>query len=291
MGKKKNREFWESAIMNNATFRQYYNRLTELSISMFEWKNLPSTIDERFLELTLFLNGQAVFFFDTDMGVSGEFLALQNATSGDLNVYNIPKIRIAYANNGYNKQLSIDNSVIIYNNLLRTNSQLDVEMFAKRLYNIDRTIDVNVNAQKTPLLILCDENERLTLENLYMQYDGNMPVIKGNSKLNPNAFTVLNTNAPYVAEKLSTLKREIWNEALTYLGISNVNTAKKERLITDEVMRNQGGTVASRYSRLLARKEACKKINEMFGLDIDCDYRRDTQVYDTESIIGGEDIE
>lgn len=274
--RKKERQFWESAIMNNATFRQYYNRLVELSISMFEWKNLPESVDPRFLELTLFTDGQAVFFEDEVMG----YLTLQNAMGGGFDVYRIPTNRRAYAVNGYQKQLTNEDSVIIYNNYLHTNSMLDVQMFAKRLYNLDRAIDVNANAQKTPILLLCDDSERLTLENMYMQYDGNKPVIKGVKGLNPNAFTVLKTDAPYVADKLYQLKTQIWNEALTYLGISNINITKKERLITDEVTRNQGGTIASRYSRLQSRREACKKINEMFDLDIWCDYREDFQEID-----------
>lgn len=274
--RKKERQFWESATMNNATFRQYYNRLVELSISMFEWKNLPESVDPRFLELTLFTDGQAVFFEDEVMG----YLTLQNAMGGGFDVYRIPTNRRAYAVNGYQKELTNEDSVIIYNNYLHTNSMLDVQMFAKRLYNLDRAIDVNANAQKTPILLLCDDTERLTLENMYMQYDGNKPVIKGVKGLNPNAFSVLKTDAPYVADKLYQLKTQIWNEALTYLGISNINITKKERLITDEVTRNQGGTIASRYSRLQSRREACKKINEMFGLDIWCDYREDFQEID-----------
>lgn len=284
MSRRKDRQFWESAIMNNSTFRQYYNRLVELSISMFEWKNLPDSVDPRFLELTLFTDGQAVFFEDEVLG----YLALQNAMGGGFDVYRIPTNRRAYAVNGYQKQLDENDSVIIYNNYLHTNSMLDVQMFAKRLYNLDRAIDVNANAQKTPILLLCDDSERLTLENMYMQYDGNKPVIKGVKGLNPNAFTVLKTDAPYVADKLYQLKTQIWNEALTYLGISNMNITKKERLISDEVTRNQGGTIASRYSRLQARREACKKINEMFGLDIWCDYREDFQEIDNDNdtIIG-----
>lgn len=283
--RKREREFWESAAMNNATFRQYYNRLVELSISMFEWKNLPETIDQRFLELTLFTDGQAVFFEDEVMG----YLTLQNAMGGGFNVYRIPTKRRAYAVNGYQKQLTDEDSVIIYNNYLHTNSMLDVQMFAKRLYNLDRAIDVNANAQKTPILLLCDDSERLTLENMYMQYDGNKPVIKGIKGLNPNAFSVLKTDAPFVADKLYQLKTQIWNEALTYLGISNINVVKKERLITDEVTRNQGGTIASRYSRLQSRREACKKINKMFGLDIWCDYREDFQEIDfNEDTVKGE---
>ena len=283
---KRDRQFWESASLNNATFRQYYNRLTELSISMFEWKNLPDTVDPRYLELTLFTDGQAVFFKDEEIG----FLALQNAKGGKFNVYRIPVNRRAYAVNGYQKDLTDKDSVIIFNNYLHNNSRLDVEMFARRLYNLDRAIDVNANAQKTTVLIQCDETQRLTMLNLYKKYDGNEPFIFGDKNLNPNAIKTLKTDAPYVADKLYQLKTQIWNEALTYLGISNINITKKERLITDEVTRNQGGTIASRYSRLEARRDACREINKMFGLDIWCDYREDYQALSEEVLTDGDDV-
>lgn len=282
MKRGKDRAFWESAWTNNATFMQYYNRLTELSISMFEWKNLPPTIDPRFMELTLFADGQAVFFKDEVLG----YLCLQNILGGEFDVYRVPIKRRAYAVNGYQKDLTRDDSVIIFNNYLHTNSMLDVRMFAKRLYNLDRAIDVNANAQKTPILIQCDETQRLTMLNVYKQYQGNEPVIFGDKNLNTNGVKVLQTNAPYVCDKLYQLKTQIWNEALTYLGISNINVQKKERLITDEVTRNQGGTIASRYSRLESRREACKKINDMFGLNIWCDYREDYQQIDPENTTG-----
>ena len=282
--KRKNREFWESAKMNNGTYIQYYNRLMELSISMFEWKNLPATIDSRFLELTLFSDGMSVFFKDDILG----FLALKTTIGGHLNVYQIPTDRMAYASNGYQKHLNGDDSVIIFNNMIHTNSLLDVEIYAKRLYNLDRAIDVNANAQKTPILITCEESQRLTLKNMYMQYDGNQPVIFADKNLNPNSLKVLTTGSPYVADKLYTLKTQIWNEALTYLGISNLNIQKKERLVSDEVTRNQGGVIASRYSRLNARRQACEEINKMFGLDIDVDYRQDYREADDEVMFAGD---
>lgn len=270
--------FWESAKRNNRTYIQYYNRLMELAISMFEWKNLPDSIDPRFIELTLFAEGMAVFFKDEVLG----YLCLRTMIGGNLSVYQIPTDRTAFASNGYHKKLNDEDSVIIFNNLIHTNSMLEVEMYANRLYNLDRAIDVNANAQKTPVLITCDEPQRLTMRNLYQKYEGNEPFIFGDKNLNPNALKVLKTDAPYVADKLYTLKSQIWNEELTYLGISNINIQKRERLITDEVTRNQGGTIASRYSRLEARRNACKEINRMFGLDIWCDYREDYQVIDDE---------
>ncbi len=281
----KKREFWQSAKYNTATFLQYYNRLVELSIAMFEWKNVPPSVDTRFLELTLFAKGQAVFLVDEVMGP----LALQVATGGRLSVYNIPMSRRAIASNGYNNPLTEDNSVLIFNNMLHTPSMLDVQMFALRLSNLDRIIDVNADAQKTPVLIRADERQRLTLLNLYKQYDGNEPFIFADKALNTDGLTVLKTDAPYIADKIYTLKTQIWNEALTYLGISNINVQKKERLITDEVTRNQGGTIASRYSRLESRREACKKINDMFGLNMWCDYREEYQSIDgADDTINGE---
>ena len=273
MGRKRDTQFVESAYMNNRTYMQYYNRLTELALSMFEWQNLPKTVDQRYLEMCLFSDGMCVFFEDEVLG----YLGLRCMIGGKLNVYQIPTDRRAYATNGYQKELDGTNSVIIFNNYLHTNSMLDVEMFSKRLYNLDRAIDVNANAQKTPVLIQCDESQRLTMKNLYKQYEGNEPFIFGSKGLDANGLKVLQTGAPYVADKLYELKTQIWNEALTYLGISNINVVKKERMITDEVTRNQGGTVASRYSRLESRRQACKQINEMFGLDIWVDYREDFQ--------------
>ena len=85
-----------------------------------------------------------------------------------------------------------------------------------------------------------------------------------------------------MADKIYQLKTQIWNEALTYLGISNLNIQKKERLISDEVTRNQGGTIASRYSRLESRREAVKKINDMFGTNIEVNYREDYQQPDND---------
>ena len=288
MSRRNKTQFSESALYNNGTYGFYLERLTELAISMFEWKDLPESIDPRFLELTLFSDGQAVFFKDDELGKDGEFLALQVIINGKLNVYRVPVRRRAFAVNGYNKQLDINNSVIIYNNYLRTNSYKMCVLYAKKLYNLDRIIDVNSNAQKTPVLIRVSETQRLTAQNVYKDWEGNMPVIYGDKELDPKILSVLRTDAPYISDKIYQLETQYWNEALTYLGISNLNIQKKERLVSDEVVRSQGGTIASRYSRLQARREACDKINAMFGLNISVDYREDFREADDETMFTGD---
>lgn len=279
-----NKDFWESSYMNNREFIQYYNRFVELSVSMFAW-DLPDTVDPRFLELNLFAKGRAVFFKDDVLG----YLALPARLGGRWDVYNKPTDRVAYARNGYQQNLDPTNSVIIYNNFLRTNSMQTVEIYARRLYDIDRAIDVNIKAQKTPILIRTNEKNRLTMKNLYMQYDGNAPFIFADKSLDPSDLSVLQTDAPFVAQDLQQIKTEIYNECLTYLGISNVNFTKRERLIRDEVTRNQGGTIANRYSRLMARKQACEEIGKIFGVKCDVEYREDFLL--TNDVLEAEDEE
>lgn len=279
---------FETSLHDNMESYYYYiDRLTELSISMFEWVNLPDTVDERFLETTLFTNGCAVYFNDEVLGN----LALPVAINGQWNVYKIPIRRRAYSVNGYqNGDLTIDNSVMIYNNMIRTNSIRAVRMYARRLWDLDRSIDVNARAQKTPVLLQGTEQQRLTLLNAYKELDGNSPVIMADKDfdLRNGPISCITTEAPYVADKLYQLKTEIWNEALTYLGISNLNIQKKERLVADEVTRNLGGTIASRYSRLEMRRKAADEINQMFGTEIEVNYREDYREADDEVMFAGD---
>lgn len=284
MRKRRRTDFGESAVKNSVAYNQYVERLTELSISMFDWKNLPDTVDPRYMELALFSDGMTVFFKDDIIG----YLCLKVMATQPWSVYEIPLGRRAYAVNGYQKELTDKDSVIIYNNMIHTNSLTMVRMFAERLYSLDRIVEINANAQKTPLLVQGSETQRLTLKNLYKEYEGNSPVIFGDKNLDLNALKVLKTDAPYIADKIYQLKTQMWNEALTYLGISNLNIQKKERLISDEAIRSQGGTIASRYSRLESRREACEQINKMFGLDIEVDFREDFRQTDDEYMIEGE---
>lgn len=277
-------EFWYSGQMNNRLYAHYYRYLTELAVSMFEWKNLPDTVDERYMELCLFSQGQAIFFKDEVLG----YLCLNNAVQGKFNVYRIPEYRRAYAANGYQKKLSMNDSVIIYNDYLRGNTMLAVRNYAEMLYDIDQTIRINAKAQKTPVLIACDESERMSMQNLYMKYEGNQPVIYGTKELKGNTLQVLKTDAPDVTKNLYELKTKYFNEALTYLGISNINIQKKERLVADEVSRMVGGTIASRYQRLEMRRKACEEINKMFGLELECNYRDDFREADDEVMFEGE---
>lgn len=261
----------EARWFNDATFFDYYTRLKEIAVNQFEWINLPPTCDARFMELVLFEFGYCLFFRHA---VNLAYLTLQCTLQGPLNIYRIPIMRRAYSNTRFTQECSDQDSVIIWNNYLRQPTATTMYLYAQRLTNIQRTIDVNINAQKTPNLLAGSQAQQKTLKALYSQWQGNEPVIFGDKSLAETPIICLKTDAPQAYPTLMDAKERIWNEAMTYLGIDNANTSKRERLITDEVESNNGQLMINRYTRLNTRKEACKWINDLFGLDVDVRYRR-----------------
>ena len=287
--KKQTAQFYDS-LFDALSYQSFYrDRLTDIALSCVKWKNLPEEIDPRFLEWCLFYDGMAIFFKDD---ITEKFVCIQVMPSGQFNMYRIPKERTAYAVNGYqNSDLNEHNSVIIYNNLLRKPSVQDIEIYAKKLTNIDLTLNVNVNAQKTPIAIICDETQRLTFQQLYQNYAGNMPFIFGDKGLNLDNVKSINTQAEYKGDELNKLKTDIWNEALTYLGVSNVQYQKKERINTEEINRSMGGAFASRRSRIKARQNAVEEINKMFGLSIEVDFEDEVDKIDNNGYNSNEGVE
>ena len=255
-------------IINNRTFIDYLDRLRMLATSLFTWKNLDDiagTGASRFLEQSLYDNGRACFVKDDELG----FMVLNVNPSDKLNIYLLPTHVNAWSI-GYNKMYDFDDIVYIMNNELQKPTLASLELFANRLYETERTIDINLQAQKTPILIEGDTKTILTLKNVYMQYSGNTPFIFGNKQFDiSNKLNVLKTDAPYLIDKLDVHKHQIFNDALTVLGIDNANTDKKERLITNEVESNEQLVKYYLNCWYKTRKKACDEINEKFLKDND----------------------
>ena len=260
----------KAAWRNTIAFDHYYNQLLNLAMSCFEWSNLPEEIDERYLELTLCQEGKIAYFDDDVMGN----IVMKYAENAQPNIYNNPVRIHAYSHTGYSRMLEFDEFEPIFNNYTRTPIIFDLKWYAEKLAAIDRTIEINVNAQKTPVILKVDPNNRFSLVNMFEQYNGNTPLIVADRSLDMEGMQVMKLDAPYVAEQLNDLKAGIMNECLTMLGIDNSNLNKKERLITNEVVTNLGNVMAMRYTRLDARREAVERINKKFGTNIEVDYRQ-----------------
>ena len=268
----KDMKFLDSALMNSETYFDYVERFKKICLSMFEWVNLPESMNARYLEECLYYKGQASLLKDELYG----FINTQCASNGYLNIYGLPTSLNCYSyqyNSIRNLYTGLDgredkDCVLVMNNWQRIPTASTIELFCQRLAEAEMTAQVNIKAQKTPVLIVVDENQRLMMENLYSQYDGNRPFIFGDkNQVGDGVVKSISTGAEFIADKIMDYKKQIWNEALQFLGINTLQTEKKERLITDEASSNNELINLNLQSMLIPRQEACKQFNKLFGLE------------------------
>lgn len=263
--------FTDAMLMNNQTYIDYLERMKKICLSMFEWQNLPESMNARFLEMCLYYNGQACMLYDNEMG----FLNLMASDGGYVNVYGLPteincySYRFNQTRSLYTTDIGAEKDkecILVMNNYERVPTASTVTLFCYRLSLADRVLDTNLKALRTPVLITTDQKQYFTLKKMYEEYDGNTPAIFADKNLiSPDALKVLKTDAPILLDDVLQYKREIWNEFLSFIGLQNLSE-KKERLISNEVDSNNELINMNLQALLIPRKEACKQFNEKFGL-------------------------
>lgn len=272
-------------MANNMTFSYYYYKLTLIARSLFEWENLPNNMDERWIEKYLFTSGKCIFFKDPNMG----FMVAGLAQQGSINCYGDPTSVYPVAENytySGKELINGENCYVIRNNDLMLPNFPIVRHYSYKLCNIDRAIDVNIEAQKTPIIVRCSDKQRLSLKNAINQRRDNEPVIWSSDLADINEMVdTLNLNAPAVFKDLQTQKHMILNEVFTDFGINNANMDKRERMVSNEVEANNEQVKASEDVMLKVRQEACKQINRIFGTNISVKRRKLEQIPEYEDII------
>lgn len=274
----------------SVTYSTWFNRLYNIAISRFEWLNLPDTCNEKFIEQVLFFNGFMVGYKDTALN---SFLIMPCTNNSVLDIFGYPAKVNAYGYNGYisqnltpytitlGQEPTRADAALLYANYSRCPDLPAVLYFARKLTKIDRTIDVNINVQKTPYIISCGENQRLTVANMFKQVDNFEPAIITTKFYGLNGekpINVMDLKPPFVADKMQTLKRQVYQEALTFLGIEANTSEKAERQVTEELTANMGETESMRQSPLASRKQFCKEFNKIYGTNIDVKFRSDLQL-------------
>lgn len=309
MGKRKTRSALEDAtLVNNATYFDYLERFKKIALSLFEWTNLPESMDARFLERCLYYTGQAAMLYLEPYG----YINTKSATAGNLNLYGLPTQIRCYSygqinenrNVFYGKTTGTDEgdesarlgdqgedkntgAILVLNNWEGMATANTIELFAYRMYTVERAIDVNIKAQKTPYIVLTNEDERLSMVNAMNQIDKNAMMIVGEKNtFDPNAIRTLNTQAPYIADKLTDYKHSIWNEFLTFMGVDNISE-KRERMISAETMSNNECVNLNLQSYLQPRLRAAKQFNEKYGMNVEVKLRSDIYniIKSSESIV------
>lgn len=295
----KNYKIEDPNVLNDMTFVDYLMRLEILARSIFDW-TIPKSMNAHYLEKTLYFNGESALLKHDGYG----YINMKCARSGGLNLYDYPTELHCYSheftverslyigllpdNNEYEEAILVQNrwdSIPTYDSIF---------LFAKRLADCDRVSDVNLDRQRTPWILLVDEKQRLTVENLLNQVNSNSSYVVGNKgNLNPDNFKSIDIRAPFVIDKIQEYKRQIWNEVLTFLGINNLADEKKERMVESEINSNNEVINLNLQSFFAPRKLACEQFNEKFGLKgekaISVKLRSDLHniIKETESVIFG----
>lgn len=255
-------------VSNNITFSYWYYKLMLVAKALFEWENLPNGLESRYIEKYLFNDGSCLFFKDRLLG----YMVAGIAQDGGINCYDDPTTVTPVATNYvYSGEKPLTNGTdcyLIRNNDARLPEFAVVRYYAYKLSNLDRAIDVNIEANKTPTVVKCSEKQRLSFKQAINQRRDNEPVIWVDKGADMEQIQTLDLRPPMIFKDLQIQKHMILNEFFSDIGVNNANMDKKERMVANEVEANNEQVKASEDVLLRCRQEACKKINEIFGLNI-----------------------
>lgn len=242
----------------------YFRLLKRLVMSMFKWENLPDGITQRYIEETLFKHG-FIIFFKSKMG----FIRCCKATGIGLNYYGEPLGFRTISENGFDSEIvKSEDCVVIYNDVLRQPSFYTVHHFAKRLSNIDKTIDLNLEHLKHPYVISCGEGQIETVKKVFEDKTNGVPYILTDESFasHVKSINIFNLDVKNETPLLLDAKERIKNECLTFLGVNNVDIRKRERLTDGETKENNEQISINRGGMLEERQRI-----ELFNKKFDCD--------------------
>lgn len=249
-------------ISNFKTYSMYFRQMLTLAENVFEFKNLPEYIDVSFLNKTLLRKGRIAFFNDEILGL----IALPFNDVGKYDVYGRPTTIEVFGDNAYHRILKKDEYVIMYDNNGRYPLYLDICQMAERIALCVRTEDINMVHQRTPRVWKTTKDKELSLKAAINEIDSMQESVVTYDSLAIEDMNAVLAPAPYISDKVDLHLRELWSEFFRLIGVANLQEQKRERVIVDEMVASQGGTIASRFSRFEPRKNAIDKINKKWNL-------------------------
>lgn len=260
-----------SQLDNYACYLMYRRQFITLAENVFIIDGLSTFCDIAYINKILLSRGQIAFFKDELIDKDG-LLALPFATVGPLDIYGRPQRIIVAGQNGYNRRLNKGEFVIMYDNNGRYSILPDVLAYAERMALATRVIDINLSNQKLPRVWKTKTGSEKTIKDIVNNVNSYAETVITYDNIDLDDTTAVLTAVPFVADKVQEEKDHIYNEFLRLIGVANIEYKKKERNIKDEIKAMQGGTIASRFSRFEARKQAIDKIKEVFGIDLKVRY-------------------
>lgn len=266
---------WANDFLYNNLLAHYEN----IGTAMWKWEGLPDYINPKYPEQTLYENGMCVAMKPDNqdniylLPVKYQSIALD--PYGDpvqWEAYAVQGTRLANAING--KRLDADNSVLIWNDPKRRPSFPYVREIVKKMVNIEATIDTNILVQQLPIIFNTTNSEMLNAKNVFQKIVDREPIIFNNRdyRNGDSPLEIITPNVPFLGDVLSDQYSVYDNRILESFGIEHVSVEKKERLLTGEVDVSGTKCAIVRKARKDQRDLACKHFNEVFGIQVTCEY-------------------
>lgn len=260
---RKNPVYYHDPLFNKACSARvhWFNLLQSMYASVFRWENLPKSVDQYFMESQLADGGLVTAYVEKDVGV----VCLPSQTGGQLNIYGYPTKFNVWGMNGYTNLVNIEDCAFCYDNILHAPPAQDLKLYADKLAELDTVIDVNAKNQKTPYIYSVPKELELSARNLNREINaGKQAIFINGDNMSEIKLDVIQTPAPYVADKIQQLKRDLLTEILNYIGVFSGMTLKAERVTEGENASNVGYIRAARNSRLNQRQRFAEQFTEKF---------------------------
>lgn len=278
----------KAELQNFELFTTKYEQLKNLALNMFVWTGFPEDkgigVNVDYLEEKLHERGLVVVANDPEIGL----ICLPAHKQAYFNIYNKP-IKYTLFGINYQKTFNAEDVVPIRNNNLELSTFAVLQDYANKIADVQRTIDVLVNAHKSPFIVVSDQKSLLSLKTAYKQIENNEPMIVVDKGMGIENIKSVITPTPYIIDKLYDYKQSLYFECLTFLGIDNMNIDKRERMVVDEVNSNNDLINQNAQIMLKTRQQAVELINKKFGLNVTCKLRNQPEFEDEEEDKGDED--
>ena len=277
--------------------KHFMKKFEIIALNLFQWENLPPTIEERYIEKALFNKGLVCLVNDKNFGE----IVVGCSYSQNMNIWGEPTEVITTGYN-YIKTFNIENTInttytrdndiedgidsviVCQNNDLALSTREILEYYVNKLVEVELSTFTNVYLQKFPFLINTTKDNEMTMKTLISKVDRGEPYIMYNKKIADlsNAVDVFNLNVPFVADKLLQYRFETEREIYTLFGFNN-NFEKKERLLTDEVNSNNDFINCNIDSMFKKRKQFAELMNKKYGWNVQVSKRYELEeMYNSE---------
>ena len=249
-------------LMNILTESFLYDRFRLLMINQFKWTGLDDfNFNERHIENFLFDNGSCLLFEDkTDGLFCLPCFGRKQNVYGDYLTYDATGFGRTF------KNIRAEDAVLIENNKMRMPTEKAVLYFVAQLYELVRSKDVNIKQLKLQTLFTATDENVLTVKKIIDDIDNNnWAVIVDKTMQLDDIVKAIPTGVKCLTAEYRDEYNATMNEALTYFGINNSNTDKRERLITDEANANNQLIDSCAEMFLESRTRSVEEAKEKFG--------------------------